>query len=78
MLGASMSGEMLKPFIIYKGLRSDRGLVWKGMRKAENGFIDTIVPTVQGKAWMDELVMLEWIQLIWKPFCETKMGKKPI
>jgi hypothetical protein len=68
LLGATLSGEKLKPFVIFKGQGRSRVLV----RVRGPGYPKTLVFAVQEKAWMDERTMLQWIDLVWAPFCEGK------
>jgi hypothetical protein len=67
MLGASAYGEKLPPFIVYKGSNGRGGKVKKEL-EAREGYPGGVEMTVQGNAWFDERVMLEWIEKIWKPF----------
>eukprot|EP00977_Amphora_coffeiformis_P020687 scaffold8374_cov175-Amphora_coffeaeformis.AAC.126 len=71
MLGCSADGEKFPPYIIYKGKRGAR--VAKELRKSEEkGYLSHCRYTVQPKAWMDEGVMLDWIDKVWKPFATAK------
>eukprot|EP00977_Amphora_coffeiformis_P023692 scaffold13947_cov113-Amphora_coffeaeformis.AAC.2 len=70
-LGCSADGEKFPPYIIYKGKRGAR--VAKELRKSEEkGYSSHCRYTVQPKAWIDEGVMLDWIDKVWKPFATAK------
>jgi DDE superfamily endonuclease len=74
-LACTMDGQMLPSFIIFKGVRTDNGRVMKEVHDPlANGYpaASTQKYTVQNKAWVNEEVMLEWIDVIWKPFCASK------
>ena len=69
-LGASLDGRKIPPFIIFKGQRKPTGRVYKEVtgNVTSRGFPANVVMTVQAKAWMDEDVMLEWIERVWTPY----------
>ena len=62
-LTVTASGELLRPFLVFKGKPNGR------IDKKE---LITFPPegeyTVQEKAWMDSVVMLKWIETVLKPF----------
>ena len=69
LLGISMSGEKLPPFIVYKGKPNGRiAREWTGT----TDFPNSAIYAVQDKAWVDERVFLLWIEKIWKPFSTEK------
>ena len=74
MLGVSADGKKFAPYVIYKGKRGAR--VEKELRKWEdNGYSNGCFYKAQEKAWMNEAVMLDWIEKVWKPFAMSKNGK---
>lgn len=71
MLGVTMGGFKLPPYIIFKGKSNSRhGLVAKEIADPPKyGYLNCDnVYGVQEKAWMDEAQMLLWIEKVWKPF----------
>ena len=60
-LGISDSGEFLPTMIIFKG-----------KRKLNLIHPDSVLVRVQEKAWMDERLMLEWLELCARPYTERK------
>lgn len=76
MLGVSMTGEFLAPFIIFAGKDDARnGQVFRELQQpAQNGYPEGMFYAVQEKAWMNEAKMLEWVEKVWRPFTETKTG----
>ncbi len=66
MQGASMSGEKIPPFLIFKGKNTRSGHIKRELEK-KDGLPEDMEYGVQEKAWMDEELMLEWIQKVWKP-----------
>ena len=66
MLGGSMSGKKLPPFIIFKGTNKASGHIRREVREGVD-YPEGIEYGVQEKAWMDEPLMLEWIDKVWKP-----------
>jgi DDE superfamily endonuclease len=76
MLGVTMAGEFLPPFVIFAGKDDARtgGVLRELQNAAANGYPDGAHYTVQEKAWMNEKKMLEWVEKVWKPFTLTKEG----
>eukprot|EP00977_Amphora_coffeiformis_P016489 scaffold5113_cov168-Amphora_coffeaeformis.AAC.1 len=71
MLGCAADGKKFPPYVIYKGKRGAR--VAKELRKWEdNGYSCGCLYTAQEKAWMNETIMLDWIEKVWKPFADMK------
>ncbi len=66
MLGASLTGKKLPPFVIFKGKNDRTGHIKRELARRD-GYPDGIEFGVQGRAWMDAALMLEWIEKIWKP-----------
>lgn len=74
MLGVAADGYKFPPYVIFKGKRAAR--IAQEIRKwDENGYSDGCVYGVQEKAWMNESMMLDWIQKVWKPFTASKGGE---
>jgi hypothetical protein len=73
MLGVSMGGEYLKPFIVFKAER--KGRIQKVELVNLEGYAPNQAYTVQHNAWMDEEGMHEWIEAIWKPFALSPKRK---
>jgi len=74
MLGVAADGHKFPPFVIFKGKRGAR--VAKEVKKwDDNGYLDGCLYNVQAKAWMDELMLLDWVEKVWKPFTIEKKGK---
>lgn len=65
LLAVTASGIKLPPFIIFKGVR-DAAIA--GECAARNATNVNIYATVQQNAWIDETLMLEWIDKIWVPY----------
>ena len=73
MLGVSGSAHKFPPYVIFKGKPGAR--IKKELRKWEdNGYFHGCFYGVQLKAWMNEEVMLKWIERVWKPFTASKNG----
>jgi hypothetical protein len=72
MLCVSAAGEMLHPFLIFTG--SKKGTIRKKELVKLDGYPTMMRYTTQGKAWMDEVTMLEWVDVVWKPFVHGKLG----
>lgn len=71
LLGVTLSGKKLPPFIIFKGMPNGRiAREWTG----QTVYPSSCVYAVQQKAWIDERTFLEWITKIWKPFCHDKQS----
>jgi hypothetical protein len=58
MLGVTMDGEKLPPFVIFKGANTPRSKIMKEFDSAESrskfGYPEGMFYTVQAKAWMDK------------------------
>jgi hypothetical protein len=64
-----MDGNKLPPFVIFRGKPGGRiAREWTGNTE----YPSSSVYAVQEKAWMDKRVFLEWVEKIWKPFCQNK------
>ena len=60
------SGKMLQPLLIFKGVSQGR------IEQREfPTYPNEIVYAVQGNAWMDETVMLMWVEKVIKPYVMT-------
>ncbi len=66
MLGVSMTGKKLPPFVIFKGKNVRTGHIKREITRRD-GYPEGMEFGVQEKAWMDEELMLEWIDKVWKP-----------
>jgi transposase-like protein len=69
LLGVTMGGEKLPPFIIYKGANTSHSLIkreWNDLEARQKfGYPEGQVYTVQAKAWMDEQAMMKWVDEVW-------------
>ena len=74
LLGVSLTGDKLPPFIIFKGKPGPTGRICREFRNVALNYPKTIEYQVQVKAWMDEITFLDWIERVWRPWCETKVG----
>eukprot|EP00474_Spongospora_subterranea_P006971 CRZ07429.1 hypothetical protein [Spongospora subterranea] len=72
LLGVSMDGEKLPPFIVFTGTRNGRVIREVTGDVGIRGFPTDVVMTVQKKAWVDNEVMLEWIEKVWRPWVASK------
>lgn len=68
LLGAALNGKKLPPFVIFKGTRNARIHKEVTGNAANRGYPDGVIMTVQKNAWMDEILMEEWVDRVWKPF----------
>lgn len=86
MIGVSGDGHQFPPFLIWKGSTGRSGRILVHMKKVAaqqqitlegsfEGFPLSSFYSVQPKAWMDSVRMLEWIEKVWKPWTATKNGK---
>jgi transposase-like protein len=66
MLGASMAGKKLPPFLIFRGKNERTGHIKQEIARKE-GYPEEMEYSVQERAWMDEALMLEVINKIWRP-----------
>lgn len=72
MLGSSMTGNRVVPFLIYTGANTRNGKIKKILENAEeNGYPSGLEYTVQANGWMDEVAMLDWISKVWKPVSQA-------
>ena len=75
MLGCNAVGELLPPFVIWKGSTNKDGRIRREIKDpAKHGLADGMHYAVQPKAWMDENTMVQWVQQVWKPFAQSKEG----
>ena len=72
LLVVSQTGEKLKPFLIFKGKPGRTGRVSREFANPNLVYPSTIAYTVQQKAWMDEERMIEWIEDVWRPWCNGR------
>jgi hypothetical protein len=72
LLCVTASGLKLDPFLIFTG--SKKGPIRMKELQALVGYPKGIQYTTQGKAWMDEATMLEWVEVVWKPFTQSRPG----
>jgi hypothetical protein len=63
LLGCTMAGGKLPPFIIFKG--SSNGRIIREFASYPGGQYYTC----QAKAWVDDDVFRDWVQRVWVPFC---------
>jgi transposase-like protein len=77
MLGANLTGtNKLPPYIIFKGVQSSiTGRIARDILVKRN-LPDECEYGVQEKAWMNEIEMLRWIEVVWKPFTAAREGKQ--
>ena len=68
LLGVTMDGTKLRPFIIFKG-REGRRVIREFFG---DNFPHDSVCTVQDKAWIDRRDFLEYVEKVWKPYCANK------
>jgi len=69
LLGVTMDGKKLPPFIIFRGKPNGRiAREWTG----NTDYPTSSIYAVQEKAWVDKEVFLQWIKKVWKPFCTNK------
>jgi hypothetical protein len=61
LLGCTMGGKMLQPFVVFVGKKSGRlPCKWTG----QTDFPTSCVYTVQEKGWIDKDTFLEWIEKV--------------
>ena len=65
-LTATASGKMLTPMLIFKGKPNGQIVKCKFLEYPEGS-----VYACQDNAWMDEQVMLQWVEQILKPYVDT-------
>ena len=77
MLGASMTGEKMKPYIIFKGKLSQKSTVYKEIHNPQKYDYPTgVAYYLQENTWMDEQSMLKWIWQVWNPIANSQDGIK--
>jgi len=75
MLGGSIDGKKLPPFVIFTGKRVASAPVFQALQQPQkNGYNPSLLYNVQHKAWMDEDLMLYWIDKVWKPYANNIPG----
>lgn len=72
LLGVSFTGEKLPPFLVFCGTRNGRIIREVTGDIANRGFPTDVVMSVQKKGWVDQELMLEWIERVWKPWVDSK------
>ena len=70
LLGVTMDGTKLPPFVIFKGKQGGR--ITKEWSARNTEYPTTAFYTVQEKAWIDKRVFIEWVEKVWKPYCDNK------
>jgi hypothetical protein len=68
LLGVTVSGVKLKPFIIFKGKLGGRII----REFTQHDYPERSVYIVQEKAWIDKTAFNIWIEKGWKSFCHGK------
>jgi hypothetical protein len=73
-LTVTATGEKLPAFVIFKGTKKGR------VNQRELPALNAINPSVsvfstQEKNWCDEDLMLQWIELVWKPWVRLRPGR---
>ena len=63
----SAAGDILRPFIVFKGKRDGRIAHEFGNRE-KSGFPVDCSYMCQDRAWMDEAVMLQWVKEVLEPW----------
>ena len=63
--------EISYPRLLYSKVDKADELLENGLAGATE-YPRSSVYAVQEKAWMDKRVFVEWIEKVWKPFCENK------
>lgn len=72
MLAVNASGSnKLPPYIIFKGAPGRNGRIIREVN-GKVGLPAECEYGVQAKAWMDEPQMLNWIEVVWKPFTQAR------
>lgn len=72
LLGVSLAGEKLPAFIVFSGTRNGRIIREVTGDVVSRGFPADVVMSVQKKGWIDQELMLEWIDRVWKPWVQQK------
>lgn len=68
LLGVEADGSKLPPFIVWKGSQSGTMIREVTSQALSNGYPVDAVWSVQKSGWMDEQLMLEWVERVWKPW----------
>lgn len=71
LLGVSLAGEKLPAFIIFNGTRNGRIAREVSGDVMRRGFPNDVVMSVQKKGWVDEELMIEWIDKVWRPWIDS-------
>jgi hypothetical protein len=79
MVGGTMDGEKLPPFVIFKGANTPRSKIMKEFYSVESrgkfGYPEGMFYTVHAKAWMDKARMHDCIDTVWSPYTKnTRRG----
>ena len=64
MLGVSMDGRKLPPYIVFKGEKKGR-IAGEFNNSQVHGYPEGVLLCTQNHAWFDEDVMLDWIEKCW-------------
>ena len=72
LLGVAMDGSKLPPFIVWKGKRSGMIIREVTSQALNHGYPEDLVMSVQKNGWMDEELMLEWTERVWKPWVTSR------
>jgi hypothetical protein len=74
LLGITMDGEKLPPYIIYKGKNTPQSLIKKEFKDVEArtkyGYPEVQFYTVQPKVWMDQDHIMDWVNYVWGPYAK--------
>jgi DDE superfamily endonuclease len=70
LLGATMDGAKLTPFIIYVGKRNCR--IISSCYRQGTEFPANCHYAAQKNGWMDAATFQKWIERVWRPFCIGK------
>jgi DDE superfamily endonuclease len=84
MIGVTASGHQFPPFLIFTGKRSQHGRIIADLSRANRENRDTGTNTigypndcyyeVQASGWMDQEIMLIWVERIWRPWAIAQNG----
>ena len=73
-LGVTLSGDKLPPFIVFKGT-SDARISRQLAINPPNEFPVSVKHSCQAGAWVDQTVFLNWIEQVWKPWTQGFLGE---
>jgi hypothetical protein len=80
LLGVTIDGEKLPPFIIYKGANTPCSFIkreWKDLEaRKKYGNPEDQVYTIQAKAWMDEQAMMKWVDEVWGHYTKDPLRNR--